>query len=246
MGRLNDVVEVDGLLIGVGCLDEYCVFGPAMWVANGAGDFQPISNPSVRTAANAYGAIATREGVVAVGSYNQVGADPWRAAVWRSSDGARWAPAESIEDETFATLKDVARSGATLVAVGSSTNVNGENYDSRPAAWRSFDDGRTWQRVGKGTIDGAPGWQLDSVVWTGRAFVAVGIRSQESPNEPICWVSEDGSVWHAVDMVGSAAPVSIADGPFGLVAVGGYFGQGTVESPDPISGMLAWRSPADR
>ena len=240
-GRINDVVEVDGILIGVGCLDEHCLFGPAMWVGNSFGDFRPVSNPSAREAANAFAVAATREGIVAVGTWNSVGTDPWRAAAWHSPDGGLWTPAESIEDETYATLKDVARSGQALVAVGSSTIVDGETYDSRPAAWRSVDDGRTWQRVGKGTIDVPRGWELDSVVWTGRAFVSVGILAKESPNQPICWVSEDGSAWRAVDMHGTAAPIAIVDGHFGLVAVGGFFGPGEGETAAPVS-PLAWRS----
>jgi len=75
---------------------------------------------------------------------------------------------------------------------------------------------------------------LLDVVYTGRALVAVG-RVWEEPWRAVAWVSMDGTRWDRLELPGTGAPaMSIADGPSGVVAVGGYVG-----------GLSGWASLAE-
>jgi len=245
-GRLNDVVEAGGLLVGVGCMDQGCLSGPAMWVADQSGAFNPVTNPDVRESAAANAVIATPGGLVAVGGYNWVGNEAPRAAIWTSADGGSWAIGGAIDGGDAAVMYDVARSGDILVAVGSVYRDDGEGgilNRALAAAWRSEDAGRTWAAVGSETLSSGAGVSLDSVVHTGKAFVAVGRLADDERWQPIGWISTDGIAWSSFELPAlGAAPVALADGPGGLVAVGGHFGPWIGEdAPDPLPDILAWR-----
>ena len=244
-GRLNDIVEVGGQLVAVGCLDEQCLFGPAMWVAGPAGAFEPLADADVRPSAAASAVLSTSGGLLAVGGYNWVGNEAPRAAVWSSTDGRSWERVEGIEGGEAAVMYDVARSGELLIAVGSTYRADepgGDLNRSVAAAWRSDDGGRTWTATGGGTIGAGAGVSLDSVVHTGQAFVAVGRLADDERWRPIGWTSTDGIEWEAIELPAhGGAPVALADGPGGVVAVGGHFGPWVGEdAPDPLPDILAW------
>ena len=242
-GRMKAVVEVDGRLIAVGCLDENCLSGPAMWVSGTSGGFTPATDVPAPEAAAVNDVIATHGGLVAVGTYNSVGDAPSRAAAWTSVDGERWLRSGAIEDGAYSAMRGVARIGDVLIAVGDAATEDRTTF--HPAVWRSMDDGATWQSIAPSTFGGYPGTYLQKVVFTGAALVAVG-RANDSEPRAAAWVSPDGETWQRVEMPGGGAwAVSIADGPDGLIAVGGFKAPWVGEETPAIPpAMLTWRSPA--
>ena len=243
-GRMNAVLEVDGRLVAVGCLDENCLFGPAMWVSDSSSGFTPATGAPAREAAAVNDVIATPGGLVAVGTYNSVGDAPSRAAAWRSVDGDRWLKSGAIENGDDGVMSGLARMADVLVAVG--TTLTEDRTSSLPAVWRSRDGGATWQNIAPTAFAGYPGTYLQKVVFTGAALVAVGRANDSEPLRASAWVSPDGETWQRVELPGGGAwAVGIADGPEGLIAVGGFGAPWVGEDPPTIPHtMLTWRSPA--
>lgn len=229
-GRINAVVEVDDQIMAIGCLDASCLFGPAAWILERDGFRRATAPP--RGPAAAFDVIRTSNGIVAVGGINSSGDEPQRAAVWASSDGDIWNLVTDIDSRDGGVMRAVTRTPEALVAVGSTSSPTGP---LRPAAWTSRDSGATWQEAGRENFIDAAGIDLLDVVFTGQAIVAAG-WNQEEPWRAVAWLSNDGTKWERVDLPGTGAPaVSIADGPGGLVAVGGYKANG---------GLSSWTSPA--
>ena len=230
-GRMNAVAEVDGQIVAVGCLDEPCLFGPAVWILDQDG-FRLAKDSPPRGPAAAYDVIDTSAGMIAVGGTPSFGGEPQRAAVWASSDGDTWTSVTDIEVRDAGVMRAVTGTPKALVAVGSTNVMTGP---LRPAVWTSRDSGATWQEAGRENFIDDAGIDLFDVVFTGQAIVAVG-WNQGEPWRAVAWLSNDATNWERIDLPGTGSPaVSIADGPGGLVAVGGYLING---------GLASWTSPA--
>jgi hypothetical protein len=222
------VVEFDGRLVAVGCRDESCIFGPAMWVSDASGAFVPATvEPSIELGA-AQDVVATADGLVAVGNYPYHGDDLGRAAVWISADGRQWREVPPIDGGDHDVMHEVARAGDTLIAVGSASD---DMESLRPGAWQSTDGGETWQSIGVDAFSDDRAL-FDGVVYTGTSIVAVGWSQAQEPFEAFAFVSADGVEWTRVPLPMSGVVRAIADGPGGLIAVGGM----------AQSGLQVWRS----
>ena len=131
-----------------------------------------------------------------------------------------------------------------LIAVGAA--VSEDRPATVPAVWRSTDGATTWQSIAPSTFGGYPGTYLQQVVFTGAALVAVGRANDSEPLRASAWVSPDAETWQHVEMPGGGAwAAGIADGPEGLIAVGGFDAPWVGEDPPTIPHtMLTWRCPA--
>ncbi len=196
-------------------------------------------------------------GLVAVG----IGGDPTEVSVmdgivWTSADGRAWEQAPHDPVFRLAWLQAVAAGGPGLVAVG--TTPDG------PQAWFSS-DGVTWERASvppvprniardtSGLLHPRAEAYMRDVAVVGDRLVAVGevgISCGEGCGRQIMimWTSTDGMAWtevsrDAVAFARGSSISSIAEGPEGLVAVGGeqyYAEPGVRISADG----LTWRQVA--
>ncbi|MFD0682960.1 hypothetical protein [Actinomadura fibrosa] len=104
------------------------------------------------------------------------------------------------------TVRSVAAGQGRAVAVGS---TNGG-----AAVWTAA-GGRAWTRAG---FPASGGW-LSDVVYGVQGWLAVGRTSGASPG-PLALASQDGTAWRRAPFPGGPAPVAVAAGPAGYVAVG--------------------------
>jgi hypothetical protein len=159
--------------------------------------------------------VAGGPGFVAVGSADS-------AAVWTSTDGARWSRVPH-NDAIFPSgdISSVIVGGPGLVAVG--TDESEGSHDA--AVWTS-PDGVTWSRGSHDeAVFGGPGDQLMfDVAIGGPGLVAVG---HDSTTGAAVWTSVDGIIWSRVpptDSIPSGdredSMSSVTAGGPGLVAVG--------------------------
>ncbi|MBN2113526.1 MAG: hypothetical protein JW785_05290 [Acidimicrobiia bacterium] len=141
------------------------------------------------------------------------------AAVWISDDASQWRRVEAPEIFGGAGIQEIGQIEAGpdgLVAIGVDAGEGGFPWG---AVWTS-PDGETWQR----TTDPALAI-MESVVWSGDRWVAVGWDPLEGAR---AWVSPNGTDWTAItgrDLHGSAPEVAakifdVVATSSGLVAVG--------------------------
>jgi CHAT domain-containing protein len=162
---------------------------------------------------------------LAVGGVTQPGAHKFDdAAVWRSSDGLRWAP---IADPSFRgshsqIIKAVAVAGrGTVVAVG--------RDGLQGAAWYSSDE-RSWQAAAAAAFDvpGGGSAELNDLVLWQSTLIAVGRKTIDKRPQAAVWISRDqGHSWASVDSQSfvvadqrGAVMTGIAAGSSRIVAVG--------------------------
>jgi hypothetical protein len=152
-----------------------------------------------------------------------------QAAVWTSSDGARWGRVEldgAGARET--TASGVATGTGRAVVVGTAITPLGDK-DAR--IWTST-DGATWDRV---NVPAAPGDQSLTAVAAGPlGFVAAGVARRGSLSVPAVWWSLDGIGWRPVEgpFAAGQAIEGLAVGRSGVVAVG------TLQTGGEIDGMV--------
>lgn len=125
----RDVVERDGMLVMVGDRVEGGTAGA--WTSTDAVTWRPAEPSGSFWASAMVRVIATRSGLLAVGSRN---VDD--AGVWTSSDGRAW---EAVDDLVFADayLTDATVSGGVIVLVGATQKViaGSASYTSAATAW---------------------------------------------------------------------------------------------------------------
>jgi hypothetical protein len=186
--------------------------------------------------------VAGGPGLVAVGSdgigvwvltssdqdFDPVDAD---AAVWTSSDGITWSRVPHDEavfgGEGGHVMLSVTSRGPGLVAVGAASSVDtGDKPSNADAAvWVSV-DGFTWSRVPHDPEVFAVSdrdW-MASVIAGGPGLVAVGSTGDvQTTHNAAVWTSADGITWTLLTQSQDSCHDemwSVADGTFGLVAVG--------------------------
>lgn len=125
-----------------------------------------------------------------------------RGVMWRSNDGATWAPAIG-DDAAFGdtALSDIVDTGAGLIGLAmDAANPSG----SRPALWRS-DDGTRWASIA--LADDAFGSDVAAVaqiIAGGPGYIAVGATSDTtSPQDPVSTPlgpPTDGAIWTSQDL----------------------------------------------
>lgn len=116
-----------------------------------------------------------------------------RAAIWRSTDGARWDEADHPSAEGSITA--MAEAGGTAIAIGGAEL--GDAAGSELFVWRSTDGGRHWTEIARGAMFGlnAPDmgrpFVSDLVAYDG-GWVASGGGSN---GYGAVWASPDGTEW---------------------------------------------------
>ncbi|MGH9117229.1 MAG: hypothetical protein ACRD0A_04940 [Acidimicrobiales bacterium] len=167
------------------------------------------------------------------------------AAMWHSLDLRRgWKradvrPVERGRDESFS---DVARLGATRVAVG--RVGDGADADGMVLVY----DAEAWSRVDDLDLGGDGEQAMTAVAAGAEGVVASGLhRDQEGERSPRLWFSEDGIEWEITagtgdevfDAGGQEVVRAVAGGPGGFVAVGS-------DDAEDRSDALAWFSAEGR
>jgi hypothetical protein len=183
--QLIDVVETDDGFVAIGGYPTQDAAGA--WTS-------PDGELWTRAAANdsfehafVWAVAEGGPGVVAVGwrrSDDPTGFDP---AFWTSVDGADWTLAPTPEGAAGTQVRDVVRSGDTMVAVGDLL-MGGQAF-----GWVSA-DGTTWETVD--ALDGFEGALLADVAATPNGFLAIGGRNVDDGG---AWLSSDGRDWAVVD-----------------------------------------------
>jgi len=141
----------------------------------------------------------------------------YRAAIWVSSDGARWQPAADAEPRFRAAfITDVAAGGPGLVAVGFAYSAAGR--PTAPAIWTSV-TGRSWRRLPLGAAFGKSGG-IDRIVPGRDELLALGHDAPATGLEhQIVWTSRDGLHWRRV----AADPFGIGHMPPAIPPLGSGF-----------------------
>jgi hypothetical protein len=178
--------------------------------------------------------VAVERGYVAVGNRERA------PVAWISRDGSSWReialPLPSGSREAYVSSIVTGPDGR-LVAVGQHV-VRGSI--SGPAAWLSTDNGATWRSADVPSATGSP--RLNSVVRTGRRYLALGAVDGNLGSPALVLASADGSRW-AVDRTVAAAGVpylatALATSDGVVFAVSGM-GRGS-DGPDRLC-ATAWR-----
>lgn len=142
-------------------------------------------------------------------------------AVWTSADGCTWQRAElppRADGWDDRRVTAVAHAPAGLVAIGLAALPGRSEARTRPAAWFSTDDGRTWQRAEvrwrgpfgamtglRATPTGIVAWGTEyrssarrtAVVWRStdaRHWVPVTAHRALAPATGLCTITSDGGV----------------------------------------------------
>ncbi len=157
--------------------------GPAAWVSTIPGRWQAAAIPAMEGAMTTV--TATADGFLAAG-YRGPEFGAADAALWRSSDGARWQPISDGPPLADGRVGAVAQARTGLVAVG----TTGDTSAGRAAAWVSR-DGLQWTRAPAqpSLEDGA----MLSVTATAGGLAAVGRIA--SGDRAAAWTSTDGLAW---------------------------------------------------
>ena len=165
-------------------------------------------------AAEVMGVAAVNGRFLAIGS-----AADGAAAVWWSDDGATWpASPDLLPDDGLSSPVGIAVGPPGIVVVGQWS----DGVTLAMMAWHSA-DGRTWERVDTSAFDLGSDLTPGPVVWTGAAFVALGLL----PGEGIAaFTSPDGRAWApGAPIVEMDAPdpldATVADGAVLVLAVSG-------------------------
>lgn len=170
--------------------------------------------------ATLYGVAGRDDGVVAVGSTDEL------AAGWTSADGQAWQPAWLASDGGPARFRAVAASEDGLVAAAGA--------DDTPSTIWTSDDGGAWSPVEATGIEG----RINALTFHDGRLVAVAdllgtegaIEGGEAAGTAV-YVSDDGSSWSVLTdelLVGEATVSDVVGGDGGLVIVGFDVDGGTV------------------
>jgi hypothetical protein len=196
--QLLDVAAGGGRFVAVGWTGTATDGDGVVWLSKEGESWTLTSDPTGAFRDRAghqklNGVVATREGIVAVGS------DGKAAAVWASEDGQKWAKAPheagAFSDGGAQLMRSVAKHDRTLVAVG----ARGPNGGHEAASWYLSTNG-VWRRAAVRSSgsrsDGADEVMRD-VAWIEDKLVAVGTaRTGAQANyEAAVWTSADGRVW---------------------------------------------------
>jgi hypothetical protein len=201
--------------------------------------------------------LSTASSMVLVAQVNQpgqaLGTETTGAAVFTSTDGRTWAPADTSAF-TGADVTDLTAVSGGLVAVGGAAPLT-STLPSGPTgarAWTST-DGRAWTASAGGTAPGTSVFgggaqgqaQASAVTRLGTTVVAVGdaAGSASGPaDQAVAWTSGDGRTWAGpspLDPQPSLAveqPAGTCAGPQTVAAVGDAVGAG------PGTVAAAWSS----
>lgn len=160
----------------------------------------------------------TPAGPIVMGTYDD------RAAIWVSPDGGVWTRVQ-LPGAAKDTRVVAAAAGPASAVVAARGNVDGRGFGG---VWRRGDDG--WLPAkGQGTAF-PPTSVVNSIVWTGTMYVAVGGLFPRDPDNieratPAMWTSADGDDWQRqktpIARNDGASFLAVSTGPGGIVA-GGY------------------------
>jgi hypothetical protein len=135
------------------------------------------------------------------------GGGGWLATWVSDDDGATWrrtSPGHGV----FAysgVLVGVTRAGDTIVAAGSTGSID----DLKPDAWRSTDDGQTWERVRRGLEGAAHTYGLFEIsTVTPGTVVAVGYDA-DTDHDVVAALA--GDRWVTSDQIASEADIQYID-----------------------------------
>jgi hypothetical protein len=199
--QLLDVAAGGGRFVAVGWTGTPTDGDGVVWLSKNREDWTPARDPGDTFRSRAgdqklYGVVASREGIVAVGS------DGEAAAVWTSEDGQEWAKAPhqpgAFSGGGAQEMRSVAKHSKTLVAVG----AREQGGDRKAAGWYLSTDGE-WQRAivhSSGSRSDGTYEVMRDVAWINDRLVAVGtVRSgRQADFEAAVWTSADGRVWTQV------------------------------------------------
>jgi hypothetical protein len=135
---------------------------------------------------DAYGAAATADGFVAVGSHSR------HPMIWMTATGLTWQARDFGRpgNASAATLVSAAAEGGKVVAAGNATLTRGGEF---PFVMSSSDGGRDWSQI----LLPAPGGlgTVTAVTATATGFTAGGEAGPPGARHPVTWTSPDGLTW---------------------------------------------------
>jgi hypothetical protein len=250
---MHDIVEVDGLWIGVGS-DATGGTHAAMWASDDGLQWNRLEAASLPTESSngteIRSVVQLGERLVAAGVTDGDGDD---AFVWMT-DGDQWI---SIENEDFGGEGTQEIRGLTVWEHG----VVAVGWDTTDGAVWTSPDGLDWERASDptGALAGDGNQRVHDVVPGGPGLVAVGetrgVGDGVGDFDAGIWISEDGDVWDRVDntqagLAGEGEQVAkvIRAGPDGLLVAGYDWGgdngrdAAVWSSPDGVT----WSQEGDR
>ena len=149
----------------------------------GGSSWETITSPAFEMPGDIYGMVqlANRD-LLAVGALRSGATGPFRAAMWRSSDGIMWTPVPIVGQLSGASsFGSVATQGSAVIVTGTRSGM--------PAFWRSEDSGASWVML----ADRPRGEQTVAAI-SGR-FVRIGIPSPVEVADIAFATSIDGRDW---------------------------------------------------
>lgn len=190
-------------------------FRAGAWVSADGVEFEEVVLPGVPEPRGFRGESVASEVAVVFGRLLLAGTVGSRIAVWDSADGSGWSPVESAPDaygvQGLEVLDGVALMGIT---------------EGRHAAYRSADQGQSWQAVvalpvSQDEIGGAPVWVAGRRLWT-----LTGVDDDSWSDPEVCYadldrcgrspgpslvVSSDGESWTRMDLARDVEAIAGTD-----------------------------------
>lgn len=199
----QDVAWARGALVAIG-YDDSDPGGTRktrIWTSRDGAAWTVLPQDTVPKDTQLNAVVGTANGFLAAGVATTDG-DREHGVVWRSDDGATWAPATG-DDAAFgnAGLSDIVDTGAGLIGLAA---FRPDLYGFRPALWRS-DDGTQWAPIAPSeNAFGSDGAAVAQIIAGGPGYIAVGTTidttSPQDPTSQQLWPPTDGAIWTSRDL----------------------------------------------